>query len=37
MKRFIYGLAALALAVMTVIYQAVKAATANPTDSLRYE
>jgi len=31
------GLAGLAVAVLTVIYQAVKAARANPTDSLRFE
>jgi len=33
----ISGLATLAIALMTVIYQAVKAALANPIDSLRYE
>lgn len=31
------GLMALTIAMMTVIYQAIKAAVANPTDSLRYE
>jgi putative ABC transport system permease protein len=31
------GLTALAIALMTVIYQAVKAAVANPADSLKYE
>jgi len=30
-------LAALAIALLTVSFQAVKAATANPVDSLRYE
>jgi len=33
----ISGLVALAIALMTVIYQAVKAAVANPADSLKYE
>jgi putative ABC transport system permease protein len=33
----ISGLAALAIALMTVIYQAVRAAVANPADSLKYE
>ncbi len=33
----ISGLAALTIALLTVIYQAVKAALTNPTDSLRYE
>jgi putative ABC transport system permease protein len=33
----ISGLSALAIALMTVIYQAVKAAVANPADSLKYE
>jgi putative ABC transport system permease protein len=31
------GMAALTIALMTVIYQAVKAAAANPVDSLKYE
>ena len=31
------GLLALAVALLTVIYQAVRAATANPVDSLKYE
>jgi len=31
------ALAAFAIAVVTVSYQSVKAATANPADSLRYE
>jgi len=31
------GLAALVIALLTVSYQTVKAATANPVDSLRYE
>jgi putative ABC transport system permease protein len=33
----IAGLAALAVALLTVVYQAVKAALANPIRSLRYE
>ncbi|UCE42840.1 MAG: ABC transporter permease [Candidatus Aminicenantes bacterium] len=33
----ISGLAALAIALMTVIYQAVKAAASSPADSLKYE
>lgn len=33
----ISGLAALTIALMTVIYQAIKAAAANPADSLKYE
>jgi len=33
----ISGLLALAIALMTVIYQAVKAAAANPADTLKYE
>jgi len=33
----ISGLAALAIAMMTVIYQAVKSAVADPVGSLRYE
>ena len=33
----ISGLAALTVALLTVGYQAVKAATANPADCLRYE
>ena len=33
----ISGLVALAIALMTVIYQAAKAAVANPADSLKYE
>jgi putative ABC transport system permease protein len=31
------GIAALLIAVLTVTYQSVKAATANPTNALRYE
>jgi putative ABC transport system permease protein len=31
------GLASLAIALLTISYQTVKAATANPVDSLRYE
>ncbi len=31
------GLAALAIALLTVIWQAIKAATANPVDALKYE
>jgi len=33
----ISGLAALAIALLTISYQTIKAATANPVDSLRYE
>jgi len=33
----ISGLAALAVALLTISYQTIKAATANPVDSLRYE
>lgn len=33
----ITGLATLAIALLTVIYQAVKAAVADPTHSLRYQ
>jgi len=33
----ISGLAALTIALMTVIYQAIKAAVSNPADSLKYE
>jgi hypothetical protein len=37
-EAFIFsGFVALAIALMTVIYQAVKAAVANPADSLKYE
>ena len=31
------GLAALVIALLTISYQTIKAATANPVDSLRYE
>jgi putative ABC transport system permease protein len=31
------GLAALAIALLTISYQSIKAATADPADSLRYE
>ncbi len=31
------GLIALGIALLTISYQAIKAATANPADSLRYE
>jgi putative ABC transport system permease protein len=31
------GLIAMTMALLTVCYQTVKAATANPVDSLRYE
>ncbi len=33
----ISGLAATVIALLSVSYQAIKAATANPVDSLRYE
>ena len=33
----ISGLGALAIAMLTVSYQTIKAATANPVDTLRYE
>ena len=31
------GLTALAISLLTISYQSIKAATANPVDSLRYE
>jgi putative ABC transport system permease protein len=34
---FLAGIAALIIALITVSYQAVRAARANPVDSLRYE
>jgi len=34
---FLSGLAAFCIALLTVSYQSIKAATANPVDSLRYE
>ena len=34
---FIAGVLALIISLLTIIWQAVKAATANPIDSLKYE
>ena len=37
MRKRLWAVLALAIAVLTVSYQAIKAAVANPVESLRYE